>query len=94
MSDNESKLKLTCTSCQQVWSEKPHAPEISNNLRSSTVTLSHQTLYYCPNNKCRQAFVLMIQGVQLVLNAAPVGDDIVEKVEGSSIIKPGISLVQ
>lgn len=90
----ESKLKLTCTRCNQVWSISPPSPEISNNLRTSVVAIPHEKLVRCPNQKCLQSFVIMIQSVQLMVNAVPVDDDVVEKVEGSKIITPTLGLVQ
>ena len=91
---DEGKIKITCPRCTQVFSTPLPEPEISNNLRSSTVAISHEKLVRCINNKCSQPFVLIIQGAQLMMNVQPVNDDVVEKVEGSRLIKPALGLVQ
>lgn len=84
-----SKLKIVCPACNQNFSAEAPPLEIANNLRTSVVTAAHSTLTYCINSKCRQAFVLMIQGAQVAFNIQPVGPDVVAQIEGSPIIKAG-----
>lgn len=92
MSENRTestKLQIKCPACQQVFSAKLPELEISNALYCSIVTGSHDKLVRCI---CGQHFVLMIYGAQAVWNCQPVGEDVVEKVSGSKIIKPNLVL--
>jgi len=91
--NGDNRMPLVCPRCSQHWSLAPPPPEISNNLRSSSVTIAHEKLVKCPNRKCAQSFVIMIQGCQLVLQVQAVGDDVVEQVEGSKIVKPSSELI-
>ena len=86
------KLEIVCPACNQKFSVPLPPPEISNNFRCSVVTVSHDRLLRCENKLCRQPFVFIVQGVQCIMNVQPVGDEVVEQMEGSKIIKPNITI--
>lgn len=96
MSNNgdKPKLQITCPKCQQVFSGELPTLEIANNLRTSVVTAAHPKLIYCHNNKCRMPFIPIIVQVQAAWQAAPANDEAVKEIEGSSIIRPTLGLVQ
>lgn len=91
--NNAGGMKLVCVKCGQVWSIHPHQPEISNNFRSSTATIPHESIIRCPSMKCQQPYMLMIQSVSFTLSAQAIDDAMAEQIEGSSVIKPNISLI-
>lgn len=89
-----NKLKITCPNCGQVFSHPMAAPEISNGLRSSVVSISHERIVRCANAKCSTPFVVVVTGVQLVMGAQPVDESVASQAGGSPIIKPTMSLVE
>jgi len=88
-----NKMPLTCGRCGQAWSMDAPVMEISNTLRCSVVPVAHQPLVRCPNNKCRQPYLLGIQQAQVAFFCNAVADDVVEQMEGSKIVKPTLGLV-
>lgn len=90
---NDGGMKITCPSCHHVFSATPQKPEFSNNFKVSVVTVSHERLLRCPSSKCRQPFVWVVQAAQLMMNVQPVGDEVVEQVEGTKLIKSALELV-
>lgn len=89
----QPKLEITCPACAQKFSQPLPPVEISNNFQSSCVTVPHERLIRCTNSKCRQPFIFIIQGAQIVFNVQPVGDEIVERIEGSKLVKSALSIV-
>ena len=89
----QPKLALTCQRCTHKWSIDLPEPEFSNNFKSSAVIVAHPTPIRCANNKCRAAYVLIVQGASLVFNATPVDDAKALEIEGTRIIKPKLEIV-
>lgn len=87
---DKPKLPIVCPSCGQSFSASLPELEIANNLFCSVITAAHSQLVRCI---CGQHFGLLIVGAQAGWQAAPVGDDVVERVNGSKIIKPTLSLI-
>lgn len=90
---NNPSIQMTCPKCGQVWAQPLPPAEISNNLRSSCITIPHERLQRCPNNKCREPFVFMVQGVQLQFNCIGITPQQAAEIEGSSIVRPNLGLV-
>ncbi len=90
MSNNgdSQKLQIQCPACNQVWSVRLPRAELFNNVLSSGIVAPHEKFAKCQNQKCAQAFVLVITGAQLDWNAQAVPPEIVEQVEGTKIIMP------
>lgn len=90
---NNEGMQITCPTCAQVFSATPQKPEFSNNFKVSVVTVSHEKLLRCSNSKCRQPFVWVVQAAQLMMNVQPVGEEVVEQVEGTKLIKSALEIV-
>jgi hypothetical protein len=93
MSENGAtkvRLPIQCPACQQSFSSTLPELEISNALFTSMVTASHEKLARCI---CGQHFVLLIVGAQASWQAAPVGEDVVQKAGGSKLIVPSLKLM-
>lgn len=90
MSDGP-KIHITCTTCSHQFSIPVPPLEITNNFQCSAILIPHEKLIRCTSGKCRQPYVLMV-GVNpdwsIAWNVQPVGEEIVERIEGSRIIKP------
>ena len=87
------KIPMKCPACAQQWSIPMPRAEMANNLQTSMVTVAHENVTRCPNNKCRQPFMITIASAQLQFQIVPVDDAIVEQLEGSKIVKPALSIV-
>lgn len=85
MSNNgeQPRIPITCPVCQQSFSAKMPLGDIVNTLRSSGIIAPHERLTKCI---CGQAFLLGVTTAQLAWAWQPVGDDVVQEVEGSRVI--------
>lgn len=94
MSDNNNtdKISMKC-GCGQVWSVPMYQPEVMNTLRCSVITVAHEKLITCPNKLCGQKFIFTLTPSPITYAVMPVGAEIVQQMEGSKIIKPGLELV-
>lgn len=82
------KLQITCPGCKTVFSARLPKLDLLNGLYSSSITGAHPNLIKCI--ACGQAFVFIIEGAQVSWNAQVVGPEVVQQVEGSLIVKPGL----
>lgn len=87
--DAKPKLPIVCPSCGQSFSAPLPELEVANNIFVSVITAAHERLVRCI---CGQHFGLFIAGAQAAWQAVPVGDDVVERVNGSKIIVPKLTL--
>jgi len=84
----QQKIPVTCPGCQTAFSIAMPRMDIANGLFTSAVIGPHSNLSKCI--ACGQQFILMITGAQVQWTATPVGPDVAQQVEGSSLITPGI----
>lgn len=82
---DDPKIAIECPACKQRFSAKMPNGEFFNNVYASGFVGAHERLTKC---LCGQAFVLVLIQAQTVWGAQPVGDDVVEQVEGSRIVRP------
>jgi hypothetical protein len=90
--NNTDKIAMQCP-CGQRWSVPMYPPEIMNTLRCSVITVAHEHLIRCPNQKCAQRFIFTLTPSPITYAIMPVGDEIVQQMEGSKIIKPALEIV-
>lgn len=85
---SQPKIQITCPGCKTVFSVAMPKTEILNGLFSSAVIGPHSRLSKCI--ACGQQFLLAISGAQVSWGAAPVGAEIAQQVEGTSLITPSL----
>ena len=90
MSNNngQPKLQITCPGCQTVFSVPLPKMDLQNGLFSSAVIGAHPNLSKCI--ACGQQFIMIITGAQVNWTAQPVGPDVAQQVEGTSLVTPSL----
>lgn len=85
---SQPKIQIECPACKTVFSVPMPKNEILNGLFSSAIVGPHPRLSKCI--ACGQQFLLAISGAQVEWGAMPVGPEIAQQVEGTSLITPSL----